>query len=367
MRQPFLNWMLGLKYLLVIVTLCVSSAWAAVDVDVYKDRVVIAQQATSLEQDNAVQEAFKRVLVRVTGVSNTLQNEIIAAELPKASRYLSTFGFEPSSEFFSNVLGEKIPTKAMTMEFDSKAINALLLRNGQPVWGTKRPEILLWVADRLNNRERILSSSDESTIALSLAEQANVRGVPIVLPIMDLTDTLGLSFSDVYGLFSTNIERASERYSPDAIMAGRILTSGQQYKADWMIIFKGERVRLPVVGTSEASVIEAGVDFLAQRLSEHYALVSDPNVRGSLSLKIVDVPNLKTFAVLESYLNSVNLITQVSAQVFKGDDVTFNVVISGDQTQLRDVLALDGQLIPVRETSLADQLDNELVFRWRSQ
>ena len=48
-------------------------------------------------------------------------------------------------------------------------------------------------------------------------------------------------------------------------------------------------------------------------------------------------------------------------------DIEFNVEISGDQSQLQDVLALDGQLRPVDEITLEAQLDNILLFQWQEK
>lgn len=360
------NLLTVVKFWLVILclTLFLGSAFAAVEVELYQERVVVSQNAAQREQDDAIKTAFDRLIVRVTGVQQSLTNAAIQQASRSGSQYLASFRFDTSNVFFTNVLGERVPTKTMVLDFDKQAIDNLLIQNRLPVWGARRPEVLVWLADRSEGRDHILSDSEVSTLSDRVTSTAQARGVPIILPIMDLTDTLAMSFAELFGLFSQDIEQASQRYSADAVLAGKIVRSGNEYSADWLLIFRSERIRLPTVSGSLDSVVSRGIDMVAQRMSEQYALILDPLLLGNLELKVVDIPNLNTFAEVESYLNSVNLITKATVRSFNQQSVTFDVQISGDQFQLTDVLALDGQLRPVDEAGLQDQLDRELVFQW---
>ncbi len=346
-----------------------GSVIAASTVDLYQEQVVVSQNASQKEQNEAIQSSFARLLVRVTGITQVLEYPAVIDELKQGSKYLATFRFEPSDVFFTNVLGEKVPTKLMNLTFDKKTVDAFLVQNRLPVWGEKRPDVLFWIADRLEGQDHILADAEESRLASIVAEQTDIRGIPYLLPIMDLTDSLTLSFSEVYGLFSQDIEVASERYKPEAILTGRVLAGSDEnsYQADWLMLFKGERLRLPTVTGTLEEVIAQGVDLVAQRLSEQYALILDPLMLGNLTLKVSDIQSLGEFAALERYLQTINIITKATVRSFSGTDVEFNVEISGDQSQLQDVLALDGQLTPVEEVSLEAQLDNRLVFQWQEK
>lgn len=357
-----LNWVLILGVCLVYMS---GVSLAATDVDLYRSTVVVSLSANNTEQSEAIKKAFTTTLIKVSGLKSVVDSPEIAKSLNLGDRYLSSFRFIESSEFFTNVLGEKIPTKAMVLEFDEKLINDLLVANRLPVWGAKRPEVLVWVADRINNQDHILADSEESTLANTLLNQADRRGIPIVLPIMDLTDTLNIAFSDVYGLFSTDIELASTRYEPEAILAGRLSRDNGTYQADWLMLFKGERIRLPAVTGTLTEVTEMGVDLVAQRLSEQYAFVLDPNQIGSVSVKIEDVTDAQTFAAIEGYLKSINMITKLKVQSVALSTVIFDVEISGDRNQFSDLLSLDRKLIPLIESTLEAQLDSELLFRWQ--
>ena len=356
--------MSGLFASLLLLMIVATPTWAATELPLYQERIVVSGNATPKEQDSAIKQAFKQLLVRGTGIRATLDEPAIAAELGQGSRFLSSFRFEESSEFFTNILGEQVATKAMVLDFDKATVDDLLIQNRLPVWGARRPDVLIWLADRLDGQDHILSDSETTEVSELLASEAAARGVPLLLPIMDLTDTLNLSFADVNGLFSQDIEFASGRYNAEAVLAGRIVQRESDYSADWLLLFKGERTRLPVLSGTLADIVSEGLNMVAERMSKQYAFVSDPQLSGSVRLRVVNITDLTEFAAIERYLQSVNLITGITAHHFSATDIVFELSISGDRMQLADLLTLDGQLVRIEEASLAAALDNLLYYQW---
>ncbi|HET8902508.1 MAG TPA: DUF2066 domain-containing protein [Saccharospirillum sp.] len=339
--------------------------WAARTVDVYADSAILAQNASDQDQNEAVREALERVLIRATGEADIAEQPRTEPLLRNASDYLSTFRFQASDTLLTNVLGESIPTKRMVMQFDQQAIEQWLVNQRLPVWGTRRPEVLLWLADRLQGRDRILTDGDNHSLAVALSDRLDERGLPVLLPIMDLTDTLNVSFTDVYGLFTGDIESASERYPSDAIAVGRLAQQANGYQADVVFLMRDSRERLQVVGNTEAELMQNLADELSDRIADQYAVLRDPAMVGQLALRVNNVPELATLAAVERYLESLNVITQVTLRQVETDSVQFDLEISGDRNQLRDVLSLDRRILPVEELTLETQLDNELVYRWQ--
>ena len=359
----------SLLYVLSLLSLTFFSALpvsAATELDLYSEAVVVSQTATRKEQNQAIKKAFQRLLVRVSGVEDVLDNKAVIAELDDGASYLATFRFEASDAFFTNVLGERVPTKTMILQFDKRAVDSLLVKNRLPVWGAKRPDVLVLIADRLDGNDHILADGEDSAEAQALQKITRERGIPYLLPIMDLTDSLAFDFADVYGLFSSDISAAAARYHPDAILTGRLsrLADGT-LQADWLVLFKSERLRLASVQGTFEEVIGRGVNFVSKRLSEQYALILDPLMVGAFTIEVTDVKTLDDFAALEKYLKSINLITQVTLSRYSVDSVQFRVELSGDMNQLADIIALDKLLVPVAQSSLEAQLDNVLHYRWQ--
>lgn len=341
-----------------------SSVSAARLVNLYADEAILAQSASQTEQNNAVRDAFGRVLVRVTGDAEITRRPAVQSALRNANDYLSTFRFERSDVTLTNVLGEAVATNRMVMQFDSGSIEQLLVRNRLPIWGRNRAETLVWLADRLDGQDRILGDTDQTEWARALRQAATNRGVPLTLPLMDLTDTFELSFTDVYGLFTNDVLAASERYPHDAVLIGRIERQGEAFQANFVYMIQNDRQRFEAQGRDEAELMANLIDRVTRRLADQYAVVLDPALAGRVALRINEVNDLDALAEVERYLKSQNLITKATLRQVEPGSLLFDLNISGDQAQLRDTLALDAVLTPVQQFDLFGGGGDELVYRW---
>lgn len=351
--------------LLMSVLLIGLPSWAARTMDLYSEEAILAANARQSDQDDAVSRALEQVLIRATGRSDVDRLDPVAGALRRANDFLSTFRFENSDVTLTNVLGEAVPAKRMIMRFDQEAIEQFLMDNRLPVWGAKRPETLIWLADRLDGADHILADNEQTEFAQALVEAAKARGVPIILPIMDLTDTLNVSFTDIYGLFTADVDAGSERYPADATLVGRIMRQGEGLQSDFIYLLQDDRQRYAVAADTPKALAEQLVDRLARRLADQYAVVLDPAMAGQLTLRVDGVTDLATLATVENYLTSLNLVSRATLRQVRPTSIQFDLEISGDRTQLRDVLALDERWVAVQEAGLGSQLDNELVYRWR--
>lgn len=353
----------------ILVAFCIACftvpAWSARTLDIYSEDAVLAQNANQEDQNEAVSEALGRVLVRATGNAEVTDIEPVAAALENPNSYLSTFRFERSDVTLTNVLGESVPTKRMIMQFDRGAVERLLIDNSLPVWGEKRPETLIWMADRLDSDDHLLADSDTGAMAERLKEYARVRGIPITLPIMDLDDTLNVNFTDVYGLFTTNLDAASERYRPDAVVVARVTRTSGEYQASFVYRMQNERRSYQVSANNRDELMEALIDQMANRLAEQYAVVLDPALAGQMTLRISAVDDLATLAEVERYLQSLNLITRVTLRQVEPNALLFDLEISGSEAQLRDILALDERLSRLEEeVTLDSRSGTQLFYQW---
>lgn len=356
---------MSVRILLALALACLMApAWSARTLDLYSEQAVLAQNAGQDDQDEAVAEALNRVLIRATGNDSVTELEAIAAAVETPNRFLSTFRFERSDVTLTNVLGESVPTKLMVMQFDRGAVEQLLIDNSLPVWGSKRPVTLVWLADRLEGDDHILADSEHGSSAQRLKDYSRERGIPLTLPIMDLDDTLNVDFTDVYGLFVDNLNAASERYQPDAVLIGRLSRQGDEFQANFVYRLQDERRRYQVSASSRSRLMEALVDQMSIRLANQYAVVLDPTLAGQLSLRVTAVDNLATLAEVERYLQSQNLITRVTLRQVEPDAVRFDLEISGSEGQLRDILALDDRLSQYDDVSVDSRDNTELLYQW---
>ncbi len=72
-----------------------------------------------------------------------------------------------------------------------------------PYGGSLRPQVLLWLVDEQGLSRNIISNSSASNLPFVVSEFSSQRGLPIMLPLMDLTDANKIKLSDVWGTIST--------------------------------------------------------------------------------------------------------------------------------------------------------------------
>lgn len=164
-------------------------------------------------QANAVKKkALTEVMVKVSGNTEVLQNPGVRAALRTPEAYLRSYRFSYSGNDTFYVA-----------EFDKTKLTDLMKREGLPLWGERRPETIVWLATETDDNERIiLDESTPTPVGEMLVNTAKTRGVPVSLPLMDLTDSASISIYDVWGRFVQSLTASSQRYGVDNIIGARL-------------------------------------------------------------------------------------------------------------------------------------------------
>jgi hypothetical protein len=163
-------------------------------------------------QQSALKKALRQVIVKLSGSAEVLTNPGVRAALSSPQSYLRSyrFNFEDGKTFY-------------IADFDQAKLSSLLQREMLPLWGAVRPETLVWIAEEQGNASRtILDETSPSVLKDTLQATAKERGVPLSLPLMDLTDSVNITSFDVWGRFVEPLKLASSRYATDNIIGARI-------------------------------------------------------------------------------------------------------------------------------------------------
>jgi len=195
------------------------SAFAAQRVVVNEAHIEVDDQSQRTQQA-ALKKALQQVLVKMSGSTSVLDNAGVKAALraPQALLRSYRFSFDNSRTYY-------------VAEFDQAKLTELLQREMLPVWGDRRPVTIVWVAHDTDEGERlILDESLPSNLSEAIKRTGKERGVPLTLPLMDLTDNVNITTYDVWGRFVEPLRNASVRYAVDNIIGARV------YKNDPTII-----------------------------------------------------------------------------------------------------------------------------------
>lgn len=318
--------------------ICTAAAYADVVDNLYIAEVPVENQDRDTRQ-TAIATGMRDVLLRVSGRSLVLTVTTVEAALLQPTRYVQRYRY-----FERKVAG--VQQKHLRVEFDKKAINKLLRDNRLPVWGRNRPSTLLWLVID-NRRSRTLLSNDREVEARQYIEaQAQRRGLPLRLPLYDLTDRSNLNISDVWGNFEDTIQRASERYHSEAVLVGRVYkTYSNSWSGRWTLYSEGRRLDWESEGETLDLALIPGVSSTADFLASRYVQNDNNNTNGQLLVKVTGLDSLQAYTRTVKYLDSLDVIRDVKPHVVEPDNVVFQLNSRGGRLAVSKAISLGHTLV----------------------
>ena len=234
-------------------------------------------------RDAAIQAALQQVLVRVSGRQMVLTVTGIEAALEQANRYVQQFRYRERE----NAASGEASSQVLWVRFDKRAIEQLLHDNRLPVWGRTRPATLVWLVVDDRQKRQLLSNDMQTPAREILERQAELRGIPLRLPLMDLADRSVVGVSDVWGNFEDNLLQASARYQPEAVLVGRVFkTYANNWNARWTLYQDGRRQDWTASGEGLGDAIQPGISQLADQLAARFARVGQDGNSSSLRVRV---------------------------------------------------------------------------------
>jgi hypothetical protein len=333
----------GLTRLLVIgaflCLLSVSGIAPAGD-NLFEADVPVAGQQPDL-RTAYMKTALQEVLVRVTGRPDVLNRDSVRSMLDSPERFVQQYRYY--------TLPESTPPRLMLrVNFDGVAIQQALRQQGVAYWGkTERPEILLWLAIEDRGTRYIVSAQDNSDAARELQQAARPRGIPLLLPLMDLEDQNQVRFTDVWGGFFEGLQAASARYKAANVMIGR-LNRGPSgaWEARWDMGDSRDGGSWSGSGQQLGDVLQAGIDTLSERLAAGHAVAESGPVTGMTSITVGDVNTLTAFARVDDYLSSLTAVRRLALERVDGSTLQYALQLAGSPDGLRQTIAIGTVLEP---------------------
>lgn len=392
----FKNMFRYIVVLLVVLNISFSSIQVfAVEVENLYNAKVIVNSQTNSERKRALQKAMSAVVLKVGGQQILLSNVVIKDGFKNVNRYVASYRYQRD--------GEKTQ---LLVTFDESKINQLFEKAEAPIWGSLRPQILLWIVEENNLHRAIISNATHSTFLSDKTPQVNfdlpesvlqfstLRGLPIVMPLMDLTDVNSISTFDVWGRFAQQIQMASQRYNPESIIIIRLSNSsllpqqdspvavedcllcqkeGQQFALDWSFIadaqsFDSEKIRAQVFGeinygTAPDVLLQQALSLISDKIYQKYAL--NNGVNSSYVIDVANVSTLERFIEVEQYLEQLSSVKSIKLLSASGDNRRFELMLKSSGQAFIALLKLNKQLEHFVDP-LAEQLVDAIpVFYWK--
>ena len=282
----------------------------------YQVREPVSNQ-TPQERDQATQRALDTLVLRLTGDAKALQSPGLAALRKDPQQIISQYGYDAG------------PPESLQVEFDPASTDRALRQAGLAVWGANRPSILGWWLNDSSEGSSLVGDGQSSAEPLRRAAQH--RGLPLRLPLADLSEQLVATAPNLQGNDATALRSASERYGADGLLAVHAREDGGAWQAKWHLWLGDQREQGSVQGADSAAVADAVLLAVSERLAPRFA--SKPGASGEQVLEVQGM-NLERYAALGRLLEPFG----ARLQRVEGDRIVYRV--NGSSEQLRAQLSL---------------------------
>lgn len=322
-----------MRLLTFLTIFCISvSASAATVNNLYDVAVPVADQ-TEESRSDAIGGAFQRMLVRLSGTEQVLENPVLMGEQGNAQSYMSSLRYERGSE-------EQL---LLSVTFMAGPMQKLLERAAAPVWGSSRPRTQIWLAVNSDDGRTVVGP-EESQWKSAFDDAMRSRGLPWMFPAWDLEDQMALPVASLWGLFEEDINSAAARYSSDGYVAGRIMALGSSFSFTGYINHADIRHSLSVQADTPELLASGVAGEIAEKLSERYAVIPLTGIDNSELIRVTGVTTFADYRALLEYLSANVAVRDVVVVASDRDEVTLALDLTTSWSQVLDSMALDKKI-----------------------
>lgn len=322
--------------------------------DLYAVSVPVASQSDE-DRILATKEGFKRVLTRVAGEAEGGLNggqswRDNSALLNSWAKALSQYGYENSPTEF---IGEG---QVLNMSFNPGVVEALLGQYGYKIWASDRPATLIWLEVDVGpngDGKYVLADGEPRELAEQLKKRANSRGVPLLLPLLDLEDQAHLNQPFFWQGQQQFVQQASLRYQVKVIALGQLVDQEPQgWRARWKLFVEDQQT---LSWESEADSLESllglALDDIAETLSRKLAVGVTREVESSTLMVVEGIDSHAAYRRTMDYLKTIQGIAGVLPSRVQDDQVIFSLSLSGTLAEVTRSISF-GELLEALDTPL---------------
>lgn len=300
--------------------------------NLYQVREPVSSQSPD-ERTRATQAALETLVLRLTGDAKAAQGSALASLRKDPQQVISQYGYEAG------------PPETLLVDFDPATTDRALRQAGLPIWGSNRPSILGWWLNESVENTNLVGDGQGSAEPLRRAAQH--RGLPLRLPLADLSEQSVGTAQTLESNDATSLKETSERYGADAILAVHAKEDAGQWQGKWRLWLGDQREQGTATGASSEALADAVLLAVSQRLAPRF--VAKPGASTALVLQVQDM-------TLERYAEMLRLLEPFGGRLkaVQGDRLDFEV--AGSAEQVRAQLALGKlQEIPAEQAVVPTQ------------
>ena len=367
------------KFITFILGMILTSLCHSVEVnDLYQADIAVSNQSSN-ERKVALKKALEAVVLKVGGQKSVLDNPVIKQAITRYNNYLTQYHYDRKA----NLTSESYNTELyLVASFNEDKINQLFAQANLSIWGRLRPQVLVWIIEEDGLERNIISDSSSSLMPSQVDSFSITRGLPLIMPLMDLDDELTINLSDLWGRFSEPVKQASARYASDTILVVRVSNSSllrlndeeesscelvvcyeeDQFVLDWSLIAQHQTFSQTYQGGNKQELLGQALNDVSERIYQRYALNSD--LSNDYIIDVADISDLSTLVSLMTFLEDLSSVDSATVIMVQGDNRRIKLNLRGSKQALLASLKLNKQLEQFIDPLAPPAVDDIPVFYW---
>jgi len=324
------NFILGLS-LCALLNVPVSGFAQTVN-DFYRVEVAVngRGQATRTQ---ALQTALGNLLVKLSGQKKFLQQPEIKQQLSQAAKLVQSYVYEsrPSAQ-------GSLPRSVLVVNFHPNDVNAFMQRVGVPNWGENRPLVLAWVNIKPKGW---VSEEYNPNAAQLLSHAAKRRGLPLLLPLLDLEDLQQISGKTMLDLEREEALQSAERYKPDVVLFAQLNQQNNRWSSVWKAYTQTDFFSWEGQEASLQASLTTGIGHLTEQLA---AQTQQANLATlpleTVTVHIDNVQSYQDYGRLVNYLKGLGVVQTIEPLQTSSTEIILQLQVRGGAKGLQQVTQL---------------------------
>ena len=311
--------------------------------NLYRAEVAVSDQGQT-ERNRAIKAGLLNVLVKVTGNRNIMQKPAAQTFTAKASRFVQQYRYRTvAAQATTESAGSG---RYLQISFDKLAVDRELRKQGLPVWGKSRPQVLAWIGFERKGKRTLLNPESSPQISVQFKQLAANRGIPFLMPLMDLEDQAAVSASDLWGTFEKPVREASQRYMADIILLVTVKSAaGNYWSSKWSLIDGNGSTSWQEKSNKLNTMLEDGMNEMSDRLARTYAPAGGSQTE-ALLMQVSAVNSFEELVRLQQYLDRQETVQSFQVRAVKNDKVIIALNLRGGLQAFTQAMNLSGFLMP---------------------
>ncbi len=323
----------------VLISLIATNGFAADVANLYQSQLPVPSQSEE-DRQQVAPEVLRQVILKVVGDRAALDSVDITPILLQTEQLTQQYQYHRINKISDDLT--QPDQLELLLTFNETSLDQSLADAGLPIWGKSRPEVLLWLAiDNGKKRTIVGADQDNARIPATIKHAAEMRGLPILMPLMDLQDQGQVKFADLWAGFSESVLQASTRYGAQAILMARVAVDNNgAIEVRWQSLINGESEQWQSRGNLNKA-LRSGIDELTDRLARRFTQVVTSRYGQYYSLQISNVRDYADYSRVMNYLSKVQYVSDVQVSSLIADQIDISISLKGDLDVFHRTLAID--------------------------